>query len=246
MYTDTLSKPDVLFEIMDSATRNRYLNTMGITPWQSIQTSPLDSGIVTSSQIITPTRESEIAKMDWGTLEQAVSNCQACPLYQTRTQPVFGVGSRHAELFIIGEAPGANEDQQGEPFVGRGGQLLNAMLKAISLEREQVYIANILKSRPPKNRDPQPAEVAACTPFLLRQITLIQPKIMLALGRIAAHYLLNTSVPMSRLRGQCFEYGPLKTRLLVSYHPAYLLRSPREKKKAWQDMQQLRQLLFRS
>lgn len=211
---------------------------MGIEQWvpQATQSTMLpDQDSVASS----------IDSMSWETLEQTVKDCQRCPLHQTRIQAVFGVGRRDAELFIIGEAPGMHEDKQGEPFVGRAGQLLNAMLKAIQLDRGDVYIANVLKSRPPRNRDPSAAEVAACTPYLLRQITLLRPKVLLAVGRIAAQYLLATDAPMGQLRGQEFEYGPLKTKLLITYHPAYLLRAPREKRKAWQDMQQLHALLQR-
>jgi DNA polymerase len=216
-----------------------YLQAMGIEQWElrvkaALHTNPSDEGASSLPSI---------AEMDWAALAEAVKHCQRCPLYATRTQAVFGVGDQNADLLIIGEAPGANEDKQGEPFVGRAGQLLNAMLQSIDLNRSTVYIANILKSRPPQNRDPRPEEVAACTPYLLRQITLIQPKVLLALGRIAAQYLLSTTTPMSRLRGQLFDYGPLQTPLLVTYHPAYLLRSPREKRKVWQDMQALKNLL---
>jgi uracil-DNA glycosylase family 4 len=224
----------------DVPERNDYLHRMGIDQWVlrgeehgsvSLGASPADRPAPT------------IATMGWEALENAVQHCQRCALYQTRTQAVFGVGRRDADLLIIGEAPGMNEDKQGEPFVGRAGQLLNAMLVAIGLKRSDVYIANILKSRPPRNRDPSLEEVASCTPYLLRQITLIRPKVLVALGKIAAQYLLSTIEPMSQLRGRQFEYGPFSTPLLVSYHPAYLLRSPREKRKAWQDMQQLHGLL---
>jgi uracil-DNA glycosylase len=183
------------------------------------------------------TREQKISTLNWQELRLAVSNCKACDLYKTRTNPVFGVGNPNADLLIIGEAPGANEDKQGEPFVGRGGQLLTNMLSAIGYKREDYYIANILKSRPPNNRDPSLVEVKACTPYLLRQISLINPKLILAVGRIAAHYLLSTDASMASLRGNLFHFGVNKIPLLVTYHPAYLLRSPREKRKAWQDMQ---------
>jgi DNA polymerase len=182
------------------------------------------------------TREQKIATLDWQKLRLAINNCKACDLYKTRSNPVFGVGNPNADLLIIGEAPGANEDKQGEPFVGRGGQLLTNMLSAIGFERQDYYIANILKSRPPNNRDPSLAEVKACTPYLLRQINLIKPKLILAVGRIAAHFLLATDASMANLRGNLFHYGANKIPLLVTYHPAYLLRSPREKSKAWQDM----------
>ncbi|WP_342227636.1 uracil-DNA glycosylase [Rickettsiella endosymbiont of Rhagonycha lignosa] len=183
------------------------------------------------------TREQKISALDWQALRLAVNNCKSCNLYKTRSNPVFGVGNSDADLLVIGEAPGANEDKQGEPFVGRGGQLLTNMLSSIGFERGDYYIANILKSRPPNNRDPSLEEVKACTPYLLRQISLIKPKLILAVGRIAAHYLLSTDASMANLRGNLFHFGEKKIPLLVTYHPAYLLRSPREKRKAWQDMQ---------
>ncbi len=183
------------------------------------------------------TREKKISTLNWQELSFAVNNCKACDLYKTRSNPVFGVGNLDADLLVIGEAPGANEDKQGEPFVGRGGQLLTNMLSAIGFKREDYYIANILKSRPPNNRDPSLEEVKACTPYLLRQISLVKPKLILAVGRIAAHYLLSTNASMASLRGNLFHFGVNKIPLLVTYHPAYLLRSPREKRKAWQDMQ---------
>lgn len=174
------------------------------------------------------------ASMDWDTLERTVVECRLCGLDATRTQTVFGVGSRTAQWMFIGEAPGVEEDRQGEPFVGRAGQLLNAMLFAIGLQRADVYIANVLKCRPPKNRDPQPNEVACCEPYLIRQIELIQPRLIVALGRHAAHSLLKTEMPLSRLRGQRMTYHGIP--LIVTYHPAYLLRSPVEKRKVWEDL----------
>jgi DNA polymerase len=150
---------------------------------------------------------------------------------------VFGVGNRQADWLLIGEAPGRDEDQQGEPFVGRAGQLLNAMLQAIGLQREQVYIANILKCRPPDNRDPRPQEVVCCEPYLMRQIELIQPRLILALGRIAAQNLLNSETPIGKLRGRVHQFRDTGIALIATYHPAYLLRSPLEKRKAWQDLQ---------
>ncbi len=171
----------------------------------------------------------------WQALQQQVATCTACELHCTRTQTVFGVGNTNANLLIIGEAPGFYEDQQGEPFVGRAGQLLDNMLRAIKLDRSQVYIANILKCRPPNNRDPKPEEVALCTDFLIKQIELMQPKLILAVGRIAAHFLLNTDQPLGKLRQQDFLYQNIPLR--VTYHPAYLLRNPRDKAKAWLDLQ---------
>jgi len=172
----------------------------------------------------------------WESLKAEVLGCTRCTLHATRTQGVFGVGNRRAEWLVIGEAPGAEEDRRGEPFVGRAGQLLNAMLVAIGLPREQVFIANILKSRPPSNRDPKPDEVAACLPYLMRQIALLQPRLMLAVGRIAAQNLLATDMPLGRLRGQVHQFGELNTPLIVTYHPAYLLRTPADKRKAWEDL----------
>lgn len=172
--------------------------------------------------------------MDWAALENAVRDCTACGLRAGCTQTVFGVGARDAGWMVIGEAPGADEDKQGEPFVGRAGQLLNAMLAAIGLQREQVYIANILKCRPPKNRDPKPEEAELCRPFLERQIALVRPQLILAVGRIAAQNLLKTDTPIGKLRGQLHEVGGIP--VVVTYHPAYLLRSPSEKRKAWDDL----------
>jgi len=174
--------------------------------------------------------------MDWQALRSKVAACTLCTLHTTRTQTVFGVGNPNAEWLVIGEAPGAEEDARGEPFVGRAGGLLNSMLKAIGLEREQVFIANILKCRPPGNRDPKPEEAAHCRPYLERQIALIRPKIILAVGRIAAQNLLATETPIGRLRGRVHSFGAARTPLVVTYHPAYLLRSPGEKRKAWADL----------
>jgi uracil-DNA glycosylase len=178
----------------------------------------------------------DIALLDWQALQARVVACTACDLHKTRTQTVFGVGNQNAEWLIVGEAPGADEDRQGEPFVGRAGQLLNAMLLAIGLKREQVYIANILKCRPPNNRDPRPEEVACCEPFLKRQVALLKPKIILAVGRIAAQNLLKTDTRIGALRGNRYTYAETNIPIVVTYHPAYLLRSPKEKRKAWQDL----------
>jgi uracil-DNA glycosylase family 4 len=180
-------------------------------------------------------RAAAIAALDWTGLESEVKACTACGLRAGCTQTVFGVGDRQAKWLVIGEAPGADEDRQGEPFVGRAGQLLNSMLLAIGLKREQVYIANVLKCRPPSNRDPKPEEAELCRPFLERQIALIKPGIILAVGRIAAQNLLHTDTTIGRLRGQVHKLGG--TPLVVTYHPAYLLRSPGEKRKAWTDLQ---------
>jgi DNA polymerase len=165
-----------------------------------------------------------------------VAVCTRCELHSCRTRTVFGVGDHQARWLVVGEAPGADEDQQGEPFVGRAGGLLNSMLRGIGLAREQVFIANVLKCRPPNNRDPKPEEVAQCLPYLERQIALLKPQIMLAVGRIAAQNLLATETPIGKLRGGVHLFGSARIPLVVTYHPAYLLRSPTEKRKAWEDL----------
>jgi uracil-DNA glycosylase len=184
-----------------------------------------------------------IERMDWNALDAAVRGCRACRLWETRTKTVFGVGDRRADLMIIGEAPGADEDSQGEPFVGRAGQLLNRMLAAIGFSREQVYIANVLKCRPPGNRDPKPDEALACQAYLHRQVALIEPRVILSVGRISAQHLLKTDTPVGQLRGRWFDYGPARIPLRVTYHPAYLLRSPEQKAKAWDDLTEVRRRL---
>jgi uracil-DNA glycosylase family 4 len=181
----------------------------------------------------------------WEALRVQVSGCTRCELCKTRTQTVFGVGNRRAELLVIGEAPGADEDLQGEPFVGRAGQLLNSMLRAMGNPRETVYIANVLKCRPPGNRDPKPVEVASCLPYLQQQVDMIQPQLLLAVGRIAAQNLLATDTPIGRLRGHVHRFGARATPLIVTYHPAYLLRSPSEKRRSWGDLKFVRAELTR-
>jgi DNA polymerase len=176
-----------------------------------------------------------VGRLSWDELATAVRSCTKCPLHATRTNGVFGVGDPRARWLIIGEAPGADEDKQGEPFVGRAGQLLNSMLKAIGLAREQVFIANILKSRPPNNRDPKPEEVRACIPYLYRQIELIDPTLILCVGRIAAQTLLDVETPIGKLRGTVHRIIGNRP-MVVTYHPAYLLRSPVEKRKSWADL----------
>ena len=172
---------------------------------------------------------------DWDSLARAVAECTACKLHRTRTQGVLGVGDREAEWLVIGEAPGADEDAQGEPFVGQAGKLLDQMLAALGLARgENVYIANVLKSRPPGNRNPEPDEIAACMPYLLAQIELIRPKLILALGRFAAQNLLQTDEPIGRLRGRVHRFRDIP--LVVTYHPAYLLRNLPDKARAWEDL----------
>ncbi len=210
------------------AGRRRILHAMNIDVWtrRSAQLSPASSDAGTE-----PADES-----GWATLERDVSGCTQCSLHETRTQTVFGVGAHDAHWMIIGEAPGADEDRQGEPFVGKAGQLLNEMLRAVGLSRDRVFIANILKCRPPNNRDPHADEVAACTAYLHRQVALVRPKLIVAVGRIAAQNLLGDDRPVGRLRGCVHRFGEGDIPVVVTYHPAYLLRSPGQKRKAWEDL----------
>jgi DNA polymerase len=226
--------------------RAQYLEALGIELWLPRRAPPGGvapplaaprANLTPASPKALPLAEASPAAVaaDWEALRSEVKRCTRCALHATRTQGVLGVGPARADWLVIGEAPGAEEDRRGEPFVGAAGQLLDAMLKAIGLDRKSnVYIANILKSRPPGNRDPKPEEVTACLPYLRRQIALVQPKIMLAVGRIAAQNLLGTEAPLGRLRGQVHRFGD--TPLVVTYHPAYLLRTPADKRKAWEDL----------
>lgn len=225
-----------------SLSREERLKALGLWPtWRRRQPPAAQPGADEGGGAASPavatvaSNVPAIARMDWDALREAVLHCTRCDLHRTRTQGVFGVGDRHAEWLIVGEAPGAEEDRLGEPFVGQAGRLLDAMLAAIGLKRgENVYIANVLKSRPPRNRDPAPQEVAACLPYLKRQIELIAPKLILALGRFAAQALLATGTAISRLRGQVHCYRGIP--LIVTYHPAYLLRNPADKARAWEDL----------
>ena len=185
----------------------------------------------------------DVAAMDWSALRSAVSGCRACGLCESRTQTVFGVGNEHAQLMIVGEAPGEQEDLQGEPFVGQAGKLLDNMLRAIGLTRSagppgqetrQVFIANTLKCRPPRNRNPEPAETARCAPYLVRQIELVRPRALLAMGRFAAQSLLASDEPIGKLRGRVHRWRDIP--VVVTYHPAYLLRTLADKARAWDDL----------
>jgi uracil-DNA glycosylase len=177
----------------------------------------------------------EIELLQWDALAQAVAACDACGLCEGRTNTVFGVGDRNADWLLVGEAPGENEDLHGEPFVGQAGKLLDNMLKALGLDRSsKVYIANVLKCRPPGNRNPQPEEVARCEPFLRRQVQLLQPKIIVAMGRFAVQTLLGTTEPIGKLRGRTHQYSGVP--VVATYHPAYLLRNLPDKAKAWADL----------
>jgi uracil-DNA glycosylase len=210
---------------------------------------PLVALAVTSMAEASPAAAPAAGSADdaaWEALRAQVSVCTRCELSQTRTQTVFGVGNRRAEVLVIGEAPGADEDRQGEPFVGRAGQLLNSMLRAMGHPRDTVYIANVLKCRPPGNREPRPTEVGCCLPYLQQQVDMIQPRLIVAVGRIAAQNLLATDAPLARLRGQVHRFGTRATPLIVTYHPAYLLRSPTEKRKSWVDLKFIRAELARA
>ena len=211
-----------------------YLNAMGIDIWVRRRTPDAAdaSGVGDQASDTGPVPDD----LDLDNLAQSVSTCHRCDLHRSRKNTVFGAGNPHAEWMFVGEAPGAEEDRQGLPFVGRAGQLLDAMLVAIGLERDQIYIANVLKCRPPQNRDPQGTEVERCEPYLHRQVASIQPKIIVAMGRFAAQSLLKTTRPISKLRGERFRYSDAEIPLVVTYHPAYLLRNPIDKRKAWDDL----------
>ncbi len=206
--------------------RRAYLEALGIDVW--VPRDHVDPEIEVAEPAVAADG------LDWTELRDTVAACTRCKLHESRTQTVFGVGNPNADWMIIGEAPGAEEDRRGEPFVGRAGKLLDEMLQAVGQGRDSVFIANILKCRPPNNRDPEPAESAECRGYLERQIELVQPKIILAVGRIAAHLLLETDTPVGRLRGTTHFLD--KTPLIVTYHPAYLLRSPSQKRKSWDDL----------
>jgi uracil-DNA glycosylase len=217
---------------------HEYLQAMGVQCWVARDkagdiagNSAADSLSEQGSGKVDP------AVQDWSALERQVSGCKQCQLHESRTQTVFGAGNRNADWMIIGEAPGAEEDRQGVPFVGRAGKLLTEMLFAVGLQRADVYIANILKCRPPANRDPSVDEVACCRGYLQQQIALIRPQLILAVGRIAAQNLLQTDAQLGRLRGTVHRYGDTDIPVIVTYHPAYLLRSPLEKRKVWSDLQ---------
>jgi len=256
---------------MEEGLRRRYLAAMGIPLWlprdavdeppaepPPVQTKEREALSVpapppstsaplsVSASPAEPVLDSEpvASGLDWDGLEARVAQCSVCPdLVRSRSRTVFGVGNREADLMVIGEAPGVDEDRQGEPFVGRAGQLLNLMLRAAGFAREQVFIANILKCHPPGNRDPHQDEAQRCESFLLRQLELVAPKCILSVGRISAHNLLKTDEAVGRLRGRLHYFGESRIPLVVTYHPAYLLRSPEQKAKAWEDLQLLLKVL---
>ena len=206
--------------------RRSYLRAMGIDVWVPRDQPDPEPDVRPDA--------ARVESLDWESLQANVAACTRCALHETRTQTVFGVGNPDADWMIIGEAPGAEEDRRGEPFVGRAGKLLDEMLRAVGEDRGSVFIANVLKCRPPNNRDPKPDESAACRSHLERQIELVAPRIILAVGRIAAQLLLSTDAPVGRMRGDVHRLGD--TPLVVTYHPAYLLRSPSQKRKSWDDL----------
>ncbi|MDD5268518.1 MAG: uracil-DNA glycosylase [Methylococcales bacterium] len=220
---------------MDNALRLQYLEAMGIDVWVPRASTQNEQQESSDSVIDNDEPETQESATDnWDSLQAEVAHCTKCALCATRTQTVFGSGNKQADWMLVGEAPGQHEDEQGLPFVGNAGLLLTEMLRAIGLAREDVFITNILKCRPPNNRDPHADEVESCNDYLQRQQALIKPKIILAVGRIAAQTLLQTDEPLGRLRGKVHAFN--NTPVVVVYHPAYLLRSLPEKRKAWQDL----------
>jgi uracil-DNA glycosylase len=230
---------------MNSELRKEYLAALGIKPWVLRGRDDVPRAAVPVAAASAGDLQARDAGLDWPELRARVAACTRCSLSATRTQTVFGVGNLQADWLIVGEAPGAEEDRKGEPFVGRAGQLLNSMLRAVGLAREQVYIANVLKCRPPGNRDPTLSEAAECLPYLEQQIALLKPKIMLAVGRIAAQNLLRTDKTLGSLRQQVHRFGAAAVPLVVTYHPAYLLRTPADKRKAWEDLKFAREVCSR-
>ena len=239
-------------------TREEMLEEMGLAVWRSreepgaadaepaaaplvMEAAPAPASVAAPASpaparpAVAGDRAAAIMRMDWPELKAAVAQCTSCPLHAKRTNTVFGVGDENADWMFVGEGPGADEDALGDPFVGQAGKLLDSMLAAVQLKRgENVYIANIVKCRPPGNRNPEPGEAAQCLPFLRRQIELIRPKLLIALGRVAALNLLEKDASISSLRGRVLDFAG--TPLIVTYHPAYLLRSLTEKAKAWEDL----------
>ena len=224
---------------MKNATRLQYLEAMGIDVWVPRNSTQAEVLHAVDEKIIrdidTKPGSVELINEKWAVLEKQVAECKSCGLCDSRTQTVFGSGNINADWMFIGEAPGQNEDLEGKPFVGQAGKLLTEMIRAIGLSRDSVYIANILKCRPPNNRDPSLEEINSCYQFLQQQIAWVKPKIILAVGQVAAQALLKTNEPLSKIRGVCHQLNDIP--LVVVYHPAYLLRSLLEKRQAWQDLQ---------
>ena len=217
---------------MDVTQKQNLLKTMGVEVYK-----------LRKDSLPGPDNEGQQAAAGLEDLALKIATCELCDLHKSRTKTVFGSGNPDAQVMFVGEAPGADEDLQGKPFVGRAGQLLTLMLAAVGWQRDDVYIANILKCRPPNNRNPQLDEITQCEPNLIKQIELIQPQLIVALGRIAAHNLLSTTMSISRLRGKKHFYQKGSIPLVVTYHPAYLLRNPIDKSKSWQDLLFIKSIL---
>lgn len=251
-----------------SQRREQVLGLLGVERWVA-RAGPVPTVAAASPVAAAPVEApspmvavGSVMPVDWPALRTQVAGCTRCKLCKTRTKTVFGIGNPQAELMVVGEGPGADEDASGEPFVGRAGKLLDEMLKAIGRNRAvaaempvvnaatlspaatlPVFIANVVKCRPPGNRDPEKDEVEACRGYLDQQIAHVKPKMIVALGRIAAQRLLGSEEPLSRLRGPIHHYGALQTPVFVTYHPAYLLRAPKEKAKSWEDLKKIAQFL---
>ena len=233
-------------------TKSAYLNNMGVEVWrlrrdeaESIE-KEMPTGLPASELELDqkPTvQASAYSNLNLQELEKDASGCQKCRLSRSRTNVVFGAGSAQAQVMFIGEAPGADEDLQGKPFVGKAGQLLTSIIEALGLTRDDVYIANVLKCRPPMNRDPSSDEARACSPYLQRQIDLIAPDVIVALGRVSAQLLLDTERPLGQLRNERHEFLDTGIEVVVTYHPAYLLRRLTEKAKVWEDLLRVRKLI---
>ena len=227
----------------------RWAESLGVTGFSTdpkwrvrIAQSPSEAPAEHSATVERPVTDNRLPVTDLAAIREDLGACERCKLFTLgRKQIVFGAGNPNADLMFVGEAPGADEDEQGVPFIGRAGQLLTKIIESIGLSRDDVYIANVIKCRPPGNRNPEPDEIAECEPFLVRQIQSVRPKVIVALGTFAAHALLHTDAPISRLRGTFHEYQGAK--LLPTFHPAYLLRSPDRKRDVWEDMKKVRAVL---
>lgn len=236
---------------LPQSARDETLRAMGITVWRraGVHNDPPelalhDTETVTAAEAVTAASPVATAQPipDWETLRHSVLRCTRCRLHETRTQSVFGVGDTKARLMIVGEAPGAEEDRQGEPFVGRAGNMLDSMLRAINIEREQVFIANVIKCRPPQNRDPRADEVSACADYLTAQIAHVAPELILAVGRVAAQHLLGSTETLAKMRN-VRDLAAHGVPVIVTYHPAYLLRTPAQKGRGWEDLKRVREQL---
>jgi len=225
-------------ELADQLQFFRDIGVDSLSLWKDQTASPVAGPQIAISNETTPIPE-EIVTLD--SIRAEIGDCQRCKLAPKRTNIVFGSGNPNAELVFVGEAPGFDEDQQGLPFVGRAGQLLTKIIESINLKREDVYICNVLKCRPPENRNPEPDEVAACNPFMKKQLAAIRPKIVCCLGTFAAQTVLQTVAPISKLRGKFYDMDGI--RIIATFHPAYLLRSPDKKREVWEDMKKVRDYL---